>query len=233
MGYNPANKTVARSQAPHHSFGTERRFPSPYGKGGPGPNSYRVRVTPRGGGGIGDSPKFGFGTREQNVRPEDAVDRVAYIGKPYERENYGVFSPGPAAYSPRQDLLQKVHAATSPKFTMRPHLKHKIMANGTTLSWSKASGGPGPGSSSPHISRRGGDYLGDAPSHKIGTGVKIPHPASNFSPGPAAYSPTNRYINGPARRREGPSFSFGSAPRPCSTPTVVSQRHYSPRRHFS
>ena len=79
-------------------------------------------------------------------------------------------------------MLQKVHAATSPKFTMRPHLKDKVMANGTTVSWSKVSGGPGPGSSSPHVSRRGGGYLGDAPTHKIGTGVKIPHPASNFSP---------------------------------------------------
>ena len=100
--------TVRQPTGPIHDSCREKWYRAA-GKGGPGPNSYRVRVTPRGGGGIGDSPKFGcdccahvsltpsslsrlvlsFGTREQNVRPEDAVDRVAYIGKPYERENYG------------------------------------------------------------------------------------------------------------------------------------------------
>eukprot|EP01047_Picozoa_sp_COSAG01_P005757 COSAG01_NODE_200_length_22187_cov_59.140529_14_plen_230_part_00 len=60
--YNPAYRTVARTQAPQHSFGTERRVPSPPGrKGGPGPNSYTVRKHSRGGGELGDdTPKFGY-----------------------------------------------------------------------------------------------------------------------------------------------------------------------------
>jgi hypothetical protein len=42
------------------------------------------------------------------------------------------------------------------------------------------SGGPGPGASNPRINKNGGGYIGDAPAHKIGTGVKIPHPATNL-----------------------------------------------------
>jgi hypothetical protein len=272
--YNPAYRTVARTQAPQHSFGTERRVPSPPGrKGGPGPNSYTVRKHSRGGGELGDdTPKFGyefacaqathvapvptpacwlpdcmllypsvcmcrFGTREQSTRPEEAVERVAYISRAHERENVGVFSPGPAAYSPRQSLHHKVHQRNSPRFSMRPHLKHKVAADGTTLRWAKISSGPGPGSSNPHVGRCGGGFMGDAPSHKIGTGRQCPNPASNFSPGPATYMPANRYLTG-NRRKEGPSFSFGSAPRPCSTPAygrapIVSPRYYSRRRVFS
>lgn len=45
---------------------------------------------------------------------------------------------------------------------------------------SAVSGGPGPGASNPRINRQGGGYIGDAPAHKIGTGIKIPHPASNL-----------------------------------------------------
>ena len=45
---------------------------------------------------------------------------------------------------------------------------------------SSVSGGPGPGASNPRISRNGGGYIGYAPAHKIGTGVKIPHPATNL-----------------------------------------------------
>lgn len=56
-----------------------------------------------------------------------------------------------------------------------------------------------------------------------------------FSPGPATYSPGDRYIGGQSKRKEGPSFSFGSAPRPCTTAVhgkepSVSPRHYSQRR---
>ena len=87
--YNPANQTVAKSQAPRFTFGTEPRLPSPYGKDGPGPNSYRVKGNQHGGGEIGDAPKFGFGTRAQNVRPESELDRVAYISSAHERENFG------------------------------------------------------------------------------------------------------------------------------------------------
>jgi hypothetical protein len=87
--YHPANQTVAKSQAPRFTFGTERRPPSPYGRDAPGPNSYRVKGNEHGGGEMGDAPKFGFGTREQNVRPESELDRVPYIGPDHERENYG------------------------------------------------------------------------------------------------------------------------------------------------
>lgn len=87
--YHPANKTVAKSQAPKFTFGTERRPPSPYGRDAPGPNSYRVKGNQHGGGEIGDAPKFGFGTREQSVRPETELDRVPYIGSEHERENFG------------------------------------------------------------------------------------------------------------------------------------------------
>ena len=182
-----------------------------------------------------------------------------------------------------------------------------------TLHCTVVSGGPGPGASNPRINNQGGGYIGDAPAHKIGTGIKIPHPASNlkkrelahaassaaaappheggcsrqpqvavgtaaprrllldcpvlaadslvytaaaaaaaaavqyygagfdrtyqglFSPGPATYSPGDRYIGGQSKRQEGPSFSFGSAPRPCTTAVhgkapCVSPRHYSQRR---
>ena len=232
--YNPTNQTVAKSQAPRFSFGTERRLPSPYGRGrsGPGPNSYRVKGNQHGGGEFGDAPKFSFGTREQSVRPESELDRVPYISSDHERENFGalrssslcvraarmrstsrcttgVFSPGPAAYSPRESLHRKVHEPTAPAYTMRPHLKNKVRSDGVTLSWAKGallrcsmllevvgsscllttgrirvcaavSGGPGPGASNPRVNKNGGGFIGDAPAHKIGTGIKIPHPALNL-----------------------------------------------------
>jgi hypothetical protein len=49
----------------------------------------------------------------------------------------GVFSPGPAAYSPRESLHRKVHQPTAPTYTMRPHLKNKVRSDGVTLSWAK------------------------------------------------------------------------------------------------
>ena len=250
--YNPLNLTVAKAPGPSFSFGNERRAPSPYGKDAPGPNSYRVKGNQHGGGEMGEAPKFGFGTREQTVRPEAELDRVPYIDREHERENHGVFSPGPAAYTPRESLHRKVHQPNSPVYTMRPHLKYKVRSDGVALSWAKVSGGPGPGASNPHVNNKGGGYMGDAPTHKIGTGIKIPHPATNlkklqyygsgfdrtyqglFSPGPATYSPGDRYIGGKGKRREGPSFSFGSAPRPCTAvygkEPSVSPRVYSQRR---
>ena len=108
--YHPTNQTVAKSQAPKFTFGTERRPPSPYGKDGPGPNSYRVKGNAKGGGEMGDAPKFGFGTREQNVRPEGELDRVPYIGPNHERENFGARLPHAAA---RHRL--------SPPIRRRPH----------------------------------------------------------------------------------------------------------------
>ena len=95
--YNPTNQTVAKSQAPRFTFGSERRLPSPYGRGksGPGPNSYRVKGNQHGGGEFGDAPKFSFGTREQSVRPESELDRVPYISPDHERENFGALLSSP------------------------------------------------------------------------------------------------------------------------------------------
>lgn len=121
--YHPANQTVAKSQAPRFTFGTEPRLPSPYGKDGPGPNSYRVKGNQHGGGEIGDAPKFGFGTREQNVRPESELDRVAYISSDHERENFGTL----LSWS-----ILCVHGINALNFT--PHYRRVFPRSGRVLS---------------------------------------------------------------------------------------------------
>ena len=192
--------------------------------------------------------------------------RVAYVGPAQESENFGIFSPGPAAYSPRVMSAQANTQQRPPSYSMRTPLKCKAGPDGISLSERKEVGdGPGPGGTKPYLNRFGGGYMGDGPTHKIGTGVKIPSPAENlkklqyygkgfdrtyqvppslthahtaeghiyicrqrslgchrltardcacqglFSPGPAVYTPSS-YGTQSAR---GPSFSFGSAARPC------------------
>lgn len=116
------------------------------------------------------------------MNPALGTARVAYIDRSHERENYGVHSPGPAAYSPRQSLHRKLHQANSPSFTMRHHLKDRVRADGTTLRWIKACDGPGPGAAVPRVARNGGALVGDAPCTRFGTGQQCPDISTNYSP---------------------------------------------------
>ena len=74
--------------------------------------------------------------------------RVAYVGPARESGNFYIFSPGPAAYSPR---VMSAHANTQqrpPSYSMRTPLKCKVGPNGISLSERKEVQTP-PGSSLP------------------------------------------------------------------------------------
>jgi hypothetical protein len=64
-------------------------------------------------------------------------------------------------------------------FVARSSWTWSVLTTGRVLC-SAVSGGPGPGASNPRVNKNGGGKIGDAPAHKIGTGVKIPHPALNL-----------------------------------------------------
>ena len=61
---------------------------------------------------------------------------------------------------------------------MRPALSCKVGPSGISVSDQKLGDNPGPGK--PYLNRFGGGYMGDGPTHKIGTGVKLPNPAENL-----------------------------------------------------
>lgn len=47
--------------------------------------------------------RYGFGSSSRH-RPENAFNKVVYLGKEFENENYGIHSPGPSTYAARYTM---------------------------------------------------------------------------------------------------------------------------------
>eukprot|EP00741_Cyanophora_paradoxa_P012835 tig00020629_g12394.t1 len=108
-------KAAPGDGAPRFSFGTapQRVFPPPSSPNaglltsrsaptGPGPGSYAVRPTmgkERDKSLLG-SGGYGFGTSPQRVRPQAEPRKAVYMGREFESESLGAWSPGPTAYRP-------------------------------------------------------------------------------------------------------------------------------------
>jgi len=78
---------------------------SPGKEGQPGPGTYNAMTA------FGSqyhsaratAPIYGFGTSERH-RPELQPKKTMYIGKDYERQNWGIHSPGPSMYATKQTI---------------------------------------------------------------------------------------------------------------------------------
>jgi len=75
-------------------------------KGGPpGPGTYNAMTAfgAQSHSARATAASFGFGTSERH-RPELQPKKTAYIGKEFERQNWGIHSPGPSMYATRQTI---------------------------------------------------------------------------------------------------------------------------------
>ena len=213
------------SGAPAYTMGVTRRIEE--GKGAaPGPGTYSARHNQHGTGiSLGDAPSFGFGTSAQRP-PTHQARGARYVSEEMaKRSTFGLHSPGPMMYSPRDN-----NGHTSPRYSFRPRLPNYNTAGAEADSQHK----PGPGTYA-HAGSFGRQTLSafrSGGSFGMGTSTR-PQPdqpgkalylgkgldKSNFgihSPGPMVYgakSTIGASVNTNSKYGNASAFSFGSEDR--------------------